>query len=121
MNKPKTIDAYIADVPKETRAVLETMRKTIREEIPDAEEVISYAIPAFRMNGRLLVYFAAWKKHVSMYPFTPDVEQAIPEASAYKTSGKGTIQFPLDKPLPVPLIRKIVKYMVKKRKTTIPG
>lgn len=110
-----TIDDYINSFPKEVRARLQLLRSTIKEENPEVEESMSYKMPTFKMNGKYVVYFAAWKNHISLYPFSEQMEKTIPEASSYKTSGKGTIQFPLDKPLPLPLIRKIVKFLVKEK------
>ena len=117
MNTPKshfkTIDEYINSHPLEVRNVLQTLRETIKEVVPQAQEKISYNMPTFTLNGISLLTFAAWKKHTSLYPFTKAMEASLKEASSYKTSGKGTIQFPLDQPLPLPLIRKIVQLRVK--------
>jgi len=117
MNTPKshfkTIDEYINSHPVEVRDVLQTLRETIKEVVPQAQEKISYNMPTFTLNGTTLLIFAAWKKHTSLYPFTKAMEASLKEASPYKTSGKGTIQFPLDQPLPLPLIRKIVQLRVK--------
>lgn len=112
-NHYKTIDGYIQTFPKEVREILEMLRKTIKDEIPEVTEDISYNMPTFKLQGMSLIYFAAWKKHVSLYPFSSDMEHEIPEASKYNTSGKGTIQFPLNEPMPYSLIRKIVKFRIK--------
>lgn len=112
MSKPKDIDSYIKGFPRDVAAILQEMRQTIREVVPEAVEVISYSIPAFKYRGSFLIYFAGWKKHASLYPFTAEMEAAFPETAKYKTSGKGTIRFPLDEPLPLALIRKIVKFKV---------
>src|SRR5688572_23475566 len=109
----KTIDEYINSHPLEVRNVLQTLRETIKEVVPQVQEKISYNMPTFTLNGMALLSFAAWKKHTSLYPFTKAMEASLKEASSYKTSGKGTIQFPLDQPLPLPLIRKIVQLRVK--------
>ncbi len=109
----KTTDEYISSFPKEVQEILETIRKTIREKIPTAEEYMSYNIPAFKIDGKYIIYFSGWKQHSSLYPFSEAMEKALPESKNYKTSGKGTIQFPLDKPLPLPLIRKIVQFRLK--------
>ncbi|HKZ66036.1 MAG TPA: DUF1801 domain-containing protein, partial [Chitinophagaceae bacterium] len=85
---------------------------TIKNTVPDAEETISYAIPAFNLNKTYLVYFAGYKNHISLYPAPTGNETFEKEIAAYK-SGKGTLQFPLDKPLPLSLITKIVKYRLK--------
>jgi uncharacterized protein YdhG (YjbR/CyaY superfamily) len=113
----KDIDEYIADAPEEMQSMLKVLRKTIKEEIPGVEESMSYKMPTFNLNGKYVVYFAAWKNHISLYPFSSDMEKIFPEAKKYKTSGKGTIQFPLDQALPLPFIRKIVKFLVKKLKS----
>ena len=106
----KTIDEYVKTFPPEVRRILETMRQTIHEAAPDAVEAISYQIPAFRLNGTL-VYFAAFKDHVGFYPTASGVEEFRKDLSRYKTS-KGAVQFPLDKPLPIDLIKRVVRYRV---------
>ncbi len=112
----ETVDEYIQTFPEDVRGVLETLRQTIREEIPEAEETIRYNMPTYKLNGSYVVYFAGWKKHVSMYPFSSEMEASMEEASAYKTSGSGTIQFPLNRPLPLPFIRKIVAFLANKNR-----
>ena len=119
-SKPDTIDEYIAGFPKDTQKLLQQIRTTIRKALPAAEETISYAIPAFKLNGRGLIYFAGYKNHIGMYP-VPGDKTFEKDFAPYKTSGKGTIQFPLDKPLPLDLIVKIVKYRVKKVVATVKG
>lgn len=110
-NKPDNIDAYIAGFPKEIQNILEEIRATIKKAAPDAKETISYAIPTFTLKGNL-VHFAAFKNHIGFYP-TPTGQEAFEkELSVYKT-GKGSVQFPLDKPMPLSLIRKIVQFRVK--------
>ncbi len=113
--KAKDIDEYIAGFPEETRELMEQVRATIREAAPGAEEDISYAIPAFRLKGKYLIYFAGYKRHIGLYP-VPAAEVFEKDFAAYKTSGKGTIQFPLDKPLPLDLITRIVKFRVEQNK-----
>lgn len=106
-----TIDEYISAFPKDVQKILGQIRKIIKDAAPEAEEAISYQIPTFKLNGNL-VHFAAFKNHIGFYP-TPSGQKAFEkELSAYK-SGKGSIQFPIDKPLPIPLIKKIVKFRVK--------
>lgn len=107
---PKDTDAYIAAQPEDQRGLLEQLRQTIRKAAPGAEEVISYQMPAFRYHG-MLVYFAAWKNHIGFYP-AGAIKVFDKELSAYGVS-KGTIRFPIDKPLPLGLISKIVKFRVK--------
>lgn len=111
--KFKTVEEYIASFPKEVQVVLQTIRRSIKEVLPDSEEVISYNIPAFIVSGERVVYFSGWQKHSSLYPFTEAMEKEFPETKDYNTSGKGTIQFPYDKPLPVELIKKIAKFRLK--------
>jgi uncharacterized protein YdhG (YjbR/CyaY superfamily) len=108
---PLTIDEYIASFPKETQVLLEQVRSTIRKAAPDAEETISYAIPTFRLNGNL-VHFAAFKHHIGFYS-TPSGTAAFQKELANYKQGKGSVQFPNDKPLPLALITRIVKFRVK--------
>lgn len=104
-----SIDKYIASFPENVQKNLEIIRATIKAAAPDAKERISYQIAAFELNGKNLIYFAGWKKHVSMYPIPMGSEAFNQELSQY-TDGKGTVKFPLDKPLPIKLVRQIVKY-----------
>ena len=107
----ETIDEYIANFPKHIQNILEEVRATIRKAAPDAQEAIKYAIPTFVQNGNL-VHFAAFKNHIGFYPAPRALEEFKKELSAYEGS-KGTVKFPLDSPVPLPLICKIVKYRVK--------
>jgi uncharacterized protein YdhG (YjbR/CyaY superfamily) len=108
----KTIDEYLAFQPEKVMEVLENLRQIIRETAPEAEEVISYGIPAYKYHG-MLVYFAAYKKHCSLFAGNGALtEQMQEQLKAYKTS-KGTIQFTVEKPLPDELVREIVKIRVK--------
>ncbi|RPJ59811.1 MAG: hypothetical protein EHM23_12795 [Acidobacteria bacterium] len=109
---PSDIDDYIAGFPPEVQEILEKIRSTIRKTVPDAVETISYQIPTFKLNGRYLVYFAGFKNHVSVYP-APGGDDELQEEMAPYRSGKGTVKFPIDKPIPFGLIRKIVKFWVK--------
>jgi uncharacterized protein YdhG (YjbR/CyaY superfamily) len=106
-----SVDGYIADFPDEIQQILEKIRKTIRKAAPDAEETISYQIPAFSLKGNL-VHFAAYKKHIGFYPGSRAIGKFKKELSAYEQS-KGTVRFPLDKPIAFALISKIVKFRVK--------
>jgi uncharacterized protein YdhG (YjbR/CyaY superfamily) len=108
----KTIDDYIADFPKDVQEIMQKIRATIRKAAPDATETISYKMPTFNLNGHYLVYFAAYKKHIGMYPVPSGDAEFRREIAAYQT-GKGTLQFPLDQPLPYKLITKIVKFRIK--------
>lgn len=105
-----TIDEYIASFPKDIQKLLETMRTTIKAAAPDAEETISYQMPAFALNG-ILVYFAAAKNHIGFYPTSRGIEAFKDELSIYEGS-KGAVRFPFNKPLPQELISKIVRFRV---------
>ena len=112
-NIPKNnIDSYLATVPEPAKSTLEKLRQTIKGIVPDAVEAISYGMPAFKYKGTLL-YYAAFKDHCSLFPgSTAIIEAYKDELKAYITS-KGTIQFPVDKPLPASLVKKIVKERMK--------
>ena len=107
----KTIDDYIELFSEEVGEKLQTIRHIVKEEVPDAEEIISYKIPTFKRNGSYIVYLAAYKNHIALYPTSPDVEK-LKGISKYKKL-QGTLQFPLDQLLPLPLIRQVVKLMAK--------
>ena len=107
----KTIDEYIAAFPPNIQRILEEIRRVIKESAPGAEETISYQIPAFKQNG-ILVWFAAFKDHVGFYPRVSAIEEFKEKLSPYKTS-KGTIRFPVDKPIPFDLIKEMVQFRVK--------
>ena len=108
--KPKDINEYIARFPHETQEILEQIRETIKKVAPDAEEAISYGIPTFNLNGTYLIYFAAYNKYIGFYPVPSGIDEIDKEFASYKTSGKGTLQFPLNKPIPLDLIIKLVKF-----------
>jgi uncharacterized protein YdhG (YjbR/CyaY superfamily) len=105
-----TIDEYIATFPEEVQKILEVLRETIRAAAPDAEEKISYQMPTFTLKGNL-VHFAAWKKHIGFYPTPSGTEAFSKELSIYE-GAKGTVKFPIDKPLPLDLIRQMVQFRV---------
>lgn len=107
----RNIDEYIDSFPKEVGGLLNILRQTIKEEAPEAEETIKYKMPTFTLNGNL-VHFAAWKHHIGFYPPFPEIAAFKKELSSYETGAKGSIQFPIDKPLPLLLIRKMVKFRV---------
>ncbi len=105
------IDEYISSVPEEVRHILQQIRETVHKAAPKAKEVISYQIPAFKQHS-VLVYFAAFKNHIGFFPTSKPIAVFKNELKAFKTS-KGTIQFPLDEPIPYSLITKITKFRVK--------
>ena len=104
------IDAYIAQFPNDVQEKLRTLRKIIREAAPEAEEKISYRMPTFVLDGNL-VHFAGFKHHIGLYPAPSGIEAFLPELAAYR-SGKASIQFPMDQPLPAGLITRIVRFRV---------
>ena len=107
-----TIDEYIKNYPIEVQTILEKIRQIIRESAPEAVEAISYRMPTFKLNGKNLVHFAAYQNHIGFYPTPSGIIAFEEELSTYK-QGKGSVQFPLDKPIPYELISRIVKYRVK--------
>ena len=109
MNDHKTIDDYIASYPSDIQDVLNKLRGLIHDIEPEVTEDMSYKMPSFKLNGKPLVYFAAWKKHIGFYP-TPNGMEAFKEDLKPYFAGKGSAQFPFDKPLPIELITKIVKF-----------
>ncbi|MBK8464623.1 MAG: DUF1801 domain-containing protein [Chloracidobacterium sp.] len=109
--KADTVDDYISGFPPRTQALLKEVRETIRKAAPNAEEYISYAMPAFKHNG-MLVYFAGYARHIGFYPGAGGIAEFVDEIAQYKHA-KGSVQFPLDRPLPLRLITKIVKFRVK--------
>lgn len=104
----KSMDEYIGTFPEDLQKILEELRGTIKAAAPEAEETISYNIPTFKMKGKYLIYFAGWKNHISLYPI-PVGSEAFNKQIAKYVEGKGTLKFPIDKPLPLKLITKIVK------------
>jgi uncharacterized protein YdhG (YjbR/CyaY superfamily) len=118
----KSINQYIAAQPKAAQSVLRRVRSTIRKAVPGAEEAISYQIPAFKLGGRTMLYFAGWKEHYSLYPANARLVAAFKDGLApYEVNNKGTIRFPLSEPIPVKLIEGIAKFRAKEvaeRQTT---
>jgi uncharacterized protein YdhG (YjbR/CyaY superfamily) len=110
--KFESIDEYIITFPKNVQDILEVLRKVIRESAPDADETISYGMPTFKLNGKNLVHFAAHKKHIGFYPTPSGLDAFKKELSHYNTS-KGSVQFPIDKPIPFDTVEKIVIFRVK--------
>ena len=116
MSRPKfqTIDEYISKFPEKTQKILQKLRKIIINTAPDAIEAMSYQIPTFKLNGNL-VHFAAYKNHIGFYPTPSGIEAFKQELSPYEVS-KGTVRFPLNKPIPFELIRKIVEFRIRENK-----
>lgn len=112
-DKPETIDGYISSFPEDIQKVLQEVRQTIRDAAPEASEAIKYAIPTFIQNGNL-VHFAAFKNHIGFYPTPSGTETFAEELSVFKT-GKGSVQFPLDQPMPLDLIKRIVQFRIKQQ------
>lgn len=108
----KTIDEYIETFPKDVQGILEQVRNTVKNAAPESEEAIAYQMPTFRLKGKNLVHFAAFKKHIGFYPTPSGISAFEKELSAYK-SAKGSVQFPIEEPVPFKLIEKIVKFRTK--------
>jgi uncharacterized protein YdhG (YjbR/CyaY superfamily) len=111
MKKCDAIENYISSFPPNTQNILNDIRKTILNLSPNLQETMSYGIPTFDLNGKHLVHFAGYKKHIGFYPGPEAIEIFRDELNNYKTS-KGTIQFPIDKPIPIELVQKITKYRI---------
>jgi uncharacterized protein YdhG (YjbR/CyaY superfamily) len=111
---PTTIDAYIAAFPAEVQAMLQQIRQVIHETLPGLGETMSYGMPTFTLHGRYLIYFGAYKKHIGLYPAPTGVEE-FHEAVGLYGGGKGTLKFPLNKPMPFDLIRRVVRFRAKEQ------
>jgi uncharacterized protein YdhG (YjbR/CyaY superfamily) len=109
-----TIDQYISSFPEDVQVILEAVRRSIRNVVPAAGEMISYRIPAMTLNGRPLVYFAAWKHHIAVYP-VPEADEALGQELAQYLAAKGTARFPLRAPVPYDLIERLVELLVQQR------
>jgi uncharacterized protein YdhG (YjbR/CyaY superfamily) len=109
MKKHTTIDEYIANFPEDVRERLETLRRTISDAVPEAAETISYGMPAFKLDGKVLVFIGAFKDHVGFFPTASGVAAFASELGDYDTS-KGTIRLPFEKPLPLELVKRIAKF-----------
>ncbi|HRK91543.1 MAG TPA: DUF1801 domain-containing protein [Anaerolineales bacterium] len=116
----QSIDEYIAACPPDSQAYLQEIRKLIRKLAPDAKERISYQIAAFERNGKNIIHFAGWKKHVSLYP-VPAGSETFERQIAKYVDGKGTVKFPLDEPLPLKLIERVVKLHLEANKKLTKG
>jgi uncharacterized protein YdhG (YjbR/CyaY superfamily) len=120
MATPSSVEDYLASLPEEPRAALEKLRKTIKAAAPEATETISYQMPTFKVRGRFLVSYAAFKNHCSLFPATDAMFEAFGEELKPYSSGKGTIRFTTEKPLPAALVRKIVKARVEENEALPP-
>jgi uncharacterized protein YdhG (YjbR/CyaY superfamily) len=109
----KSIDDYIASQPKAAQRVLKRVRSILRKAVPDAEETISYQIPTYKLNSRPVIYFAGWKEHYSLYPFTSRMVASFKERVAPYAVSKGTLRFPMSEPVPAKLIEAIAKSRAK--------
>jgi uncharacterized protein YdhG (YjbR/CyaY superfamily) len=116
----KSVDEYIAAKPESVRGVLERVRSAIRKALPGADEVISYQIPAYKLQGRAVIYFAGWKQHYSVYPAIGALVEAFKDELAPYEISKGTIRFPLSDPVPVRLIGRLAKFRAKEVTAKMP-
>ena len=116
---PTTIDAYLAAFPADVQAILQQIRQLIHDAAPEATEAISYGMPTFKLHGNL-VHFAAFKNHIGFYPVPSGMAAFQEELAAYK-QGKGSVQFPLDQPMPYDLIRRIVQFRVEENRAAAKG
>ena len=113
----RTIDEYIESFPEDVQSILEKIRQTIRKAAPEAVETISYGMPTFNLSNRYLVYLAAWKNHIGLYPMPSGDEALLKELSPYK-GAKSSVRFPIGKPIPYDLVRKIVIVRMKEDQET---
>ena len=112
LGKPVTVDEYLTRFPSPAKRTLTRVRSAIRKALPKADEVISYGIPAYKVDGRVAIYFAGWKAHYSIYPATAPLVKAFKsELAPYEVNNKGTIRFPLDESVPADLIARLAKYL----------
>jgi uncharacterized protein YdhG (YjbR/CyaY superfamily) len=112
MDEPATVDDYLAALPDDRRAAMEELRQAIKAAAPDATELISYQMPAFKTHGQFLVSYAAYKVHYSLFPASGAVVEALGDEIRPYLAGKGTIRFPAHRPIPTALVEKIVKIRV---------
>jgi uncharacterized protein YdhG (YjbR/CyaY superfamily) len=122
----RSVDEYLATLPAEVQAILQRVRAAIRKALPEAEECISYQIPAYKLHGGTVLYFAGWKQHFSLYPASGDLVAAFGDELEPYVVSKGTIRFPLSQPVPVKLIGRIAKFraeetLAKQRKRSKPA
>lgn len=110
MKKLKTVNEYFASLPKNVRTPLEKIRRLVKQEVPEAQELLSYQMPAFKVHGRILIYYSAWKEHIGLYPPVPKIFKK--EVARY-AGPKGNLKFSLDKPIPLALVKRIIRYKTK--------
>jgi uncharacterized protein YdhG (YjbR/CyaY superfamily) len=115
MAKYATVDDYIASFPEDVQATLQAVRRTVREAAPGTQETISYGIPTLTLDGRYVVYYAGWKRHVSVYPI-PESDAELAKSLAPYVAAKGTLRFPLDAPIPHQLIAKVTARLLEQRR-----
>ena len=115
INKPIYVDEYISQFPKETQKILQEIRNLIKKIAPDCEENISYGMPAYKTNGKPLVYFAGYKHHIGFYA-TPNAHEAFKRELSEFKQGKGSVQFPLNQPMPYNLIKRMIKFKIQENK-----
>jgi uncharacterized protein YdhG (YjbR/CyaY superfamily) len=119
-NEFTSVDEYMKSLPADSRPVLKQVREAISKALPRAEEVISYQIPAYKVDGRLVLYFAGWKKHFSIYPATRGLVKAFKkELAPYEVNNKGTVRFPLEGKVPKWLLARIAKFRAKEVKEAV--
>jgi uncharacterized protein YdhG (YjbR/CyaY superfamily) len=118
MAAPTSVEGYLSALPPEPRGALEKLRKTIKAAAPEATETISYQMPTFKVDGRFLVSYAAFKNHCSLFPASEAVMEALGEELRPYFSGKGTLRFTADKPIPAPLVKRIVKTRIEENTAT---
>ena len=106
-----TVDEYIQSFPEDVQPILEELRKTVHKAAPEMAETVSYGMPAFRLNGKCLIYLAAWKKHISLYPI-PRGDEAFKKEIAPYIGGKGSLHFKLSQPIPYDLVEKVVRFQI---------
>jgi len=116
--EPKSVDEYIASQPEAVRDILERVRSAVRKALPEAQEVISYKMPAYKLHDAVVIHFAGWKKHYSLYLASEGVVAAFKDELAPYEVKKGTVSFPLSKPVPVKLIERIAKFRAEQTSRT---
>ena len=115
MAKFETVDEYVASFPRDVQRTLESVRAAIRAAVPETTERISYGIPTFALDGKYVVYFSGWKEHISLYPI-PEADPALERELKPHLAGKGTLKFPLTKPMPLDLIARVAARLLEQRK-----